>query len=315
MHFRRKRFTARVAVALVCVCVATITDAVSVVAQVTRPDRPFVLSMSPSVRSVGLQGSGAALLGSSGAIFSNPAGIATLRHVGLEGSYRSVPSGGSLSAASIGWRLRQFDLGFGVERMDFGSEPGRLLGSGVPTGADADEIGLVGSGVYRFGMIAFGGSTKFLRRSVDATDDDAFSGDAGIAIAFLDIAALGFAVQNIGGNWKKNAALDLPRLTRLGVTLNYLDPLDAVRLLSTAELQWPEGRGSRLVLGGEGGVVDRGFGIIVRGAFKSRPAGTNLSEFTFGASVILKNVAIDWAFQENDVFLDTAHHFGLRLAL
>ena len=301
MHPPRKRFAPGVAVALVCVLVATTTDVVSVVAQVTRPDRPFVLSVSPSVRSAGLQGSGAALLGYAGAIFSNPAGIATLRHVGLEGSYRSIPSGGSLSAASTGFRLRQFDLGFGVERMDFGSEPGRLLGAGVPAGADADEIGLIGSGVYRFGMIAFGGSTKYLRRS--------------IAIALLDIAALGFAVQNIGGNWKKNAALELPRLTRLGFTMNYLDPLDAVRLLSTAELQWPEGRGSRLVLGGEGGVVVRGFGIIARGAFKSRPAGTNLSEFTFGASVVLKNVAIDWAFQENDVFLDTAHHFGLRLAL
>lgn len=313
MRHQRPGRSFQIATVVTVTLAASVTDIAS--AQIERPGRPFVLSMTPSVRSAGMQGAGAALVGFSGAVFSNPAGLATLRHIGLEGSYRTTPFGGSLSSASIGLRLRQFDLGFGVEYMDLGSDPVRYLGSGVVPNADATEVGTVGSGVYRFGMIAFGGSAKYVRRSVDAAQDEAFSADAGFAIAVFDIAALGFSVQNIGGNWKNNSVLDMPRLTRLGFTMNYLDPRDAVRLMSTVEMQWPEDRGSRLVLGGEAGIVTRGIGVIGRAGFKARPSGTNLSEFTFGASLMLRNVALDWAFQDNDVFMDTAHHFGLRLVI
>src|SRR5574341_643016 len=52
---------------------------------------PAVLSLPGSVRSAGLHGAGAALVGDAGALFSNPVGIATLRHIGLEGTVRRSP--------------------------------------------------------------------------------------------------------------------------------------------------------------------------------------------------------------------------------
>ena len=47
---------------------------------------PAILSLPGSVRSAGLHGAGAALVGDAGAVFANPVGIATLRHIGLEGT-------------------------------------------------------------------------------------------------------------------------------------------------------------------------------------------------------------------------------------
>ena len=47
----------------------------------------IVAVLPGTTRSAGLGGAGVALVGDAGAVFANPAGIATVRHLSVEGSY------------------------------------------------------------------------------------------------------------------------------------------------------------------------------------------------------------------------------------
>src|SRR6185436_20148171 len=124
-----------------------------------------------------------------------------------------------------------------------------------------------GSLVYRSGLIAAGATAKWLRTTTGGVEERGWGGDIGLAIAFFDIMAIGFSMQNVGGNFDDRSALVMPRLTRLGFTMNYVDPQESFRLLSAIEVQWPEGRSARTVLGGEAGTVIRGVGVVGRLAY------------------------------------------------
>lgn len=278
-------------------------------AQVAGGQGPLLLQSPASVRSAGLNGAGAAIVGYAGAVFANPAGLATISHIGLEGGVWEAPLDGYATSAALGWRIRQFDLGLGLQYYDPG--PSTVLDN---TKVDYEVLG-VGSLVYRFGLIALGGSAKGLRQVRGTDIRRGFSADVGFAIAVFDIMALGFAVQNVGGNWRTNEDLEMPHLTRTGFTMNYTDPQETVRLLSTLEVQWPEGRGARLVLGGEAGIVLGGVGVIGRVAYGERPEGTEQPEFTFGATLELGVAAIDGAVEPRADGRAAVRRIGLRLAL
>lgn len=291
--------------------------------QVAGVDGPVVLRTPSSVRAAGLNNAGAALMGDAGTVFANPAGLALIPHVGLELGY----FGGALDAyqttAALGVRLGQLNLGGGLKYYDFGTEPelvpdpatGGL--TGTPTGASvsAHELLGVGSLIYRIGMLALGGSVKVVEQGIVDLQETGVSGDLGFAIAIFDIAAFGFAVQNVGGNWRELSPLVFPRLTRFGFTMNYVDPQETYRLLSTLELQWPAGRTTRFVAGVEGGVVVRGVGVLGRVAYGTREAGEDLSRLTLGASVTLGRLTVDYAYEPTNLLVDGSQRIGLRLAL
>lgn len=261
-----------------------------------------VFDPSGSVRGAGLNGAGAALVGDAGAIFANPAGIATVSHIALEGTYSTAGPGTYMATGALAWRLRQFDFAAGVRRFDAG-------------GGDRDLLG-VGTLIYRFGMIAFGGSAKALRSRVGGAQVNGFSADAGLAIAVFDIMALAFSRQNLGGNWNDVSGLPMPGLSRLGFTMNYVDPQETFRLLSTLEFQWAEGRGMRTVIGVEGGiVVSNAVGVIGRAAYGSRPGGLLRPRFTYGASVALTRFTFDYAFEPVVAGSSSTQRVGVRLAL
>src|SRR2546426_633808 len=115
----------------------------------------------------------------------------------------------------------------------------------------------------------------------------AWAGDVGLAIAGFDLMALGVSVQNIGGDFGPTAGgLHLPRRTRAGFTLNYVDPQGTLRLLTTVEGQWPAGGGSAfVVLGLGGGGVTRGMGVLGRLGYVGHSGVTSASPFTAGGSV------------------------------
>jgi hypothetical protein len=283
-----------------------------IAAQVTVPS---LNSQLISVRSAGLNGAGAALVGDAGAVFSNPAGLATLSHIGVEGAYRSLPATGKTMYGALALRVRQFDVAFGGAYLDHGTDPANFPISGLPPGSESSERLAMGSLVYRFGIIALGGTLKYVRTNTGSEEHRAVSSDAGLAIAIFDIVAFGFSIQNLGGNWRGQSALEMPRLSRFGFTMNYVDPQESFRLLSTLELQWPEGRSSRFVLGMEGGVVVEGVGIIGRTAYGSRLEGTQQSRFTVGGSLAITRLSLDYAYQPKDFGGDRVHRFGLRLTL
>jgi hypothetical protein len=244
-----------------------------------------------------------ALVGDAGSVFTNPAGLATISHLALEAGYRPVEPSGFVGSGALAWRLRQLNLGGGVQYVDFGG--------GTAGGSDHQLVG-VGSLVYRVGLLALGASARGARRVTAGRTDTGISGDIGVAIAVFDIMALAFSVQNVSGNWERASALALPRTTRAGFTMNYTDPQESFRLLSTIEVQWPEGTGARLVLGGEGGLVVGGVGLIARAAYGSRPASGG-SRLAFGGSVALARVLLDYARESATTTAgESRHRFGMR---
>ncbi len=311
--------------AMSCTVLAALVLTPTVALAQTGPgsDGPIVLQSSSSVRSAGLHGAGVALVGDASAVFHNPAGLATIRHIALEAAYFSAPFDASQTSAAFAWRLGQFDLGAGIKYFDFGTEPevvpdaasGGVLGTETGATINAHEFLGVGSLIYRFGIIAFGGSVKVVRQSVADVQRRGLSGDVGLAIAVFDIMALGFSVQNLRGNWDGGSPIVMPRLTRLGFTMNYIDPQETFRLMSTLEGQWPDGRGARAVFGVEGGIVVHGAGVIGRAGVGSRTEGSAQSAFTYGLSLNLARLTIDYGYEPFDLLGDASQRIGVRLTL
>lgn len=276
-------------------------------------DTVYLVQLPTSVRSVGLNGAGVAILGDAAGVFASPTALATLRHAGLEAAYRAAPGEAFIMSAALGWRMRQFDLGVGGRLLDFGTNPDQYLGGGVSTGTSAREVLGTASLVYRFGIIALGATGKYTRRTVGDVWTGGVSGDAGLAFAFFDIMAIAFAVQNIGGNWRDTSSLVMPRLTRLGFTMNYVDPQESFRLMSTFEMMWRAGESARGVLGLEAGAVLKGaLGIIGRGGWSGRPDVLSESEFTFGGTVQVGTLMLDYAYRDQDLLGEAGHYFGAR---
>jgi len=252
-----------------------------------------------SARLAGMGGAGAAIVGDAGVIFTNPAGLATVHRLAVEGSYEAYPSGSTLSTGAMALRAGRFTWGAGAA----------ALGQ---TYTSADLLG-VSSLVFRSGLAAIGTSVKYARETVAGARVDAWAGDVGIAIAVFDIMALGASVQNIGGDL--GGGLHLPRRTRAGFTMNYFDPQGSYRLLTTVEGQWPSrgtgGGGPFLVLGVEGGVVKPGLGLLARVGYVGHSVTTAAAPFTWGGSLELGRLHLDYAYRADDT-LGARQRMGLR---
>ena len=253
-----------------------------------------------STRAAGMGGAGAAIVGDAGAIFANPAALATVHHLAVEGSYESFPSGATLSTGAVALRVSRFTWGAGAAALG-------------PSYTSADLLG-VSTLVFRTGIVALGATAKYARETVGGARVDAWAGDAGLAIAVFDLMALGVSVQNLGGDFGPAAGgVRLPRRTRAGFTLNYVDPQGTLRLLTTLEGQWPAAGGGSafVVLGLESGVVTRGMGVLGRVGYVGHSGVTSASPFTAGATLELGRLHLDYAFRADDA-LGARHRMGLR---
>jgi hypothetical protein len=284
-------------------------------AQAASDPPAYLLSMPATVRGFALGDAGVALVGDAGAVFANPSGIATLSHIGLEGSYRAAPGDAYVATGAMGWRLGQLDLGFAGRYFDFGPDPSRYFATPVVPGTRTREALGVASVVFRYGMVAVGMSGKYARRSFADQHERGLSADAGLAIAVFDIMALAFSVQNLGSNWREASRLEMPRLTRVGFTMNYVDPQESFRLLTTVEVQWREGASSRAVIGGEGGVVLKGVGVVGRLAYGGATANLTDGGVTMGGSLQFGALKLDYAYRRRDLFDEPAHLIGARFTL
>jgi len=258
-----------------------------------------VLALAPgSARAAGMGGAGAAIVGDAGAIFANPAALATVHHLAVEGSYEAFPSGSKLSTGAVALRVSRFTWGAGAAALG-------------PSYTSADLLG-ASSLVFRTGIVALGATAKYARETIAGARVDAWAGDVGLAIAIFDLAALGVSVQNIGGDFGQAAGgVHLPRRTRAGFTLNYVDPQGTLRLLTTVEGQWPVGGSAFVVLGLESGVVTRGMGVLGRVGYVGHSGVTSASPFTAGGSLELGRLHLDYAYRADDA-LGARHRMGLR---
>src|SRR5581483_657432 len=162
----------------------------------------------------------------------------------------------------------------------------------------------------RYGMLAAGGAMKYVQQSTIAQPVHCWAGDAGITLAVFDIAALGVSVQNLGGDFGNGTRLR--RWTRLGLTMNYVDPQGTLRLLTTFEGRWPEGARAAFAAGMEGGVVHQGVGVVARMGVAGRAVPGRGGSVSAGASLELHGLHIDYAYQISDPGSNARHQLGLR---
>jgi hypothetical protein len=265
-------------------------------------DPPLVLSLPASVRQAALAGVGAALIGDAGSVFSNPAGLATIKVLSLEGSFQYYPDETIQGSASAALRIGPFNLGGGGSYIGF-----------TDSALVSSNLMWVGSAVYRFGMIALGASSKYVSsEDTLGTISRAITTDAGMALAVFDIAALGFAVQNIGSNRVSGDPLVLPTRYRMGFMLNFTDPQTTARLLGTIETIWTEDQERRTIFGIEAGAVLAGAGLVARIGHGGQPPASRQGKWTYGGGIILGRVGLDYAYQKRSGLGGEVHRVGVR---
>jgi hypothetical protein len=290
----------------------------------------LLLGIPATARAVGLGGAYAAVVGDEGSVFVNPAGLAPIRRLAVGASWERPVVGASLTSGAAALRVGRFDLGLGLLYLDFGTDsvfvPDPLSGGDVGTATGETVTAFhalaVGAVAYRRGMLSVGGSVKYLREYIGAGDSSAYSasgvgGDVGFAIAVFDIAALGAVVQNLGGDLRTSTGTPapLPRTTRLGFTLNFIDPQGTLRLMATTDWVSPRSGESYWAFGFEGGAASGGMGLVGRVGLAAGREASDRSNVTWGGGVQVRGLRLDYAFQAFEALGEGAHRFGVRWAL
>ena len=266
---------------------------------------PLILTLPVSVRAAGLGGAGVALSGDASSTFLNPAGLATIQNIAIEAAVQRYPDGSVEGLAAAGFRLLQFDLGGGIHYLRFSD-----------TSSVRDNLQWTASAVYRIGLIALGGTLKYvsLADSNGQTRRSATT-DIGFGIHIFDIMTLAFAAQNVGSWTVTGGPLQLPVSKHAAFAFNLVDPQETARLLATAEVVWTDRADRRTVIGAEAGAVVGKVGVVGRIGYGAAPVGAGQDEVSFGAGLVLSRFNIDYAYQRRTKLGSDVHRLGLRFTL
>lgn len=290
--------------------VATLLAAALAGPAAAQTEGSVVGALPGSPRAQAMGDAAVALVGDAASLFANPAGIATVRRWAVEAAFESHLDGARYSTAAFAARFGRLTWGVGAQAFTFGDEP-EIVG-GTPTGATFTAADLLAAGtlVYRFSLIAVGATAKYSRQSVADWSAAGWSGDLGLAMAVYDIAALGLAVQNLGGDIDTNAGL--PTRTRLGMSFNLTDPEATVRALTSVEGRWTEGAPDAFLAGFEAGVVKAGVGLLGRAGYATPGDDRDGSRWSLGAGLLLGRFRVDYAYRDFDVLGAATHRLGVR---
>ncbi len=251
----------------------------------------------------GLGDASSAMIGYAGSVFTNPAGIAAVKVMSLEGAYARVTDSSAYYMAAGAVRLGPANLGGGIRYLRFDEQ--------VDLNAALESTVAV---VSRVKGVALGAAADYF-----SVEDSAgaiartLTSDLAVTVAFFDIAALAVTAQNVGRTGFGGPGLDLPSAISLGFSLNLIDTYSNGRLLATIERVWLEGDGATR-FGLEGGAVFYGVGLVARAGTGPRLAGSTLTSRGVGGSLVLGRAAIDYAYRER-VGQPPLHLVGLRLTL
>jgi hypothetical protein len=320
----RRRWTALVAP----VVLAALGSAPRARAQSTGTTAGALLTIPATARALGLGGAYAAVVGDEGNIFVNPAGLAAIGHAALGVSYEKYLFDSYLVSGGVAFRSGEFDLGVGVEMLNFGSDtvyrPDPLFGGtrGVadPGGAmvGAYNAAAVGAAAWRLGMFSLGGSVKYLKEHMsipDTTlyDASGFGFTVGGALAIFDIASFGVVVENLGPDLKTttDTPAPLPRTVRAGFSFNLVDPQFAPRLMVVGDWVSPRGAGSYWIFGVEGGMVSGGVGLLGRAGIATGRAPSDRKSLSLGGGLVYHNLRLDYAYQGFGTLGTATQRFGL----
>lgn len=262
--------------------------------------RPVVSAAPPSVRSAGLGGATAAIIGYAGSVFTNPAGLATVRIIALEGAFARYDSASNYFTGAAAIRVGRVNVGGGLRylRFDQGQEY-------------YDNLESSGAVTLRLKGLAWGlgGSYYAVEDSAGNISRVATAASA-VTVAFFDIAALAITARNLGEWSLGGETLDLPTRVSVGFSLNLVDTYSNWRLLVAIERNWIDGDG-QTYFGVEGGAVLYGVGLVGRAGTGGRPTGEPFGNGTLGGSLVLGRAAIDYAYLDGRD-RPPLHMFGLR---
>jgi hypothetical protein len=298
-------------------------------AQATGTTTGALLAIPATARTLGLGGAYTAVVGDEGDLFVNPAGLAGIAHAALGISYEKYLFDSYLVSGGMAFRAGRFDLGLGVEMLDFGQDTvyrpdpafGGTRGIADPGGAmvGAYNAAAVGAAAWRLGMFSLGGSVKYLKEHMsipDTTlyDASGFGFDVGAALAFFDIAAFGVVVQNLGPDLKTSTATaaPLPRTVRAGFSLNLVDPQGTPRLMLVGDWVSPQGTKAYWIFGVEGGIVAGGVGLLGRAGIAAGQAPSDRKSLSLGGGLVYHNLRLDYAYQGFSTLGTATQRFGLR---
>ncbi len=246
-------------------------------------------------------------MGDAGSVFTNPTGLAIVRHAALEARYGRLAPGVEDVGAAAGVRLGQFNFGFGATVLEEDPRAGQPRLTSRLWAASL---------VYRFGMFALGATGKYVSVPDSAGREVASTmADFGGTLAFFDIMALSLVVQNVLPSVRDGGGVELPVRTRLGFTFNFVDPQSTGRLMGTVEVVWSDREARRTILAGEAGLVFHGVGLVGRIGYGAQSSWARGAKTSYGASLVLWQVNLDYAFQADAAFGEDVHRLGLRWAL
>jgi hypothetical protein len=263
------------------------------------PPVPALPVLQASVRSAGLAGISVALPGDAAVVFTNPSAIGPIRRLAVEASYASLPDDRWYTTGAAAVRAGRISVGGGYRYLRY---PGR--------DAITDNLQWVAALSARLRGVHVGSAVNYV--SVEDSSGTVWrtlTGDAGVTVAFFDIAAAAISFENLARTRLSGERLSLPSATHLGFSLNLIDTYSHGRLLAVAEVTWSGGE-RRTLLGLEGGAVFGGVGLVARIGHGGQPAGSNASETTYGASVVLGRARLDYAYQPRSVIGRDLHTFG-----
>lgn len=254
-----------------------------------------------SARNASLAGAATAMIGYAGSVFTNPSGIAPIRIMSLEGGFARLSDSSTYAMGAAAVRLGPVNLGAGARYLRFDADH-----------ALHDNLETVVAGVARIHGIALGLAGDYFSIEDSAGGyTRSLTTDASLTVAFFDIAALAFSVQNIGRIPISGTLIDIPSSVRLGFSLNLIDTYTNWRLLATVEQVWSEGD-ARTLFGVEAGAVFYGVGVVGRFGAGAQPVGSPYSSPAWGGSLVLGGGAVDYAYIRRPG-LDPVHLLGVRL--
>ena len=266
------------------------------------PPRPALPDLAASVRVAGLAGAGVAMPGYAAGVFDNPANIGPIKVLSLEAAYAKLPDRSTYTSGAAAVRAGDFNLGGGLRYLRYQGDRSVV-----------DNLSWVAAAVYRVKGIALGTSAKYV--SVEDSAGTIFrtlTSDAGVTLAFFDIAALAVSFQNLGRYALSGERLQLPASTHLGFSMNLIDTYSNGRLLATIESDWTADAPRRTVIGLEAGVVVRGIGLIGRIGNGGQPAGSGVGKTSYGGSLVLSRARLDYAYQRRSAIGRSVHLVGAQ---
>jgi hypothetical protein len=266
------------------------------------PPRPSLPDLAASVRVAGMAGAGVAMPGYAAGVFDNPSNIGPIKVLSLEAAYAKLPDRSTYATGAAAVRAGDFNLGGGLRYLRYqGDRP------------IVDNLSWVAAAVYRVKGVALGTSAKYVSVEDSAgTIYRTLTSDAGVTLAFFDIAALAISFHNLGRYALSGERLELPASTHLGFSMNLIDTYSNGRLLATIEGDWTDGAARRTVLGLEAGVVVRGIGLIGRIGTGGQPAGSGVGKTSYGGSLVLSRARVDYAYQRRSAIGRSVHLIGAR---